>query len=47
MAATKCIAVGKIDTGQLITHTYPLAKIDEAYELFGDKRDEVIKAAEC
>ena len=29
----------------LITHTYPLAKIDEAYELFENKRDGVIKVA--
>ena len=26
-------------------HTYPLAKIDEAYELFENKRDGVIKVA--
>ena len=32
----------------LITHTYPLSKIDEAYELFENKRDGVIKVAvEC
>ena len=32
----------------LITHTYPLLKIDEAYELFENKRDGVIKVAvEC
>ena len=30
------------------THTYPLAKIDEAYELFENKCDGVIKVAvEC
>ena len=35
-------------TEPLITHTYPLAKIDEAYELFENKRDGVIKVAvEC
>ena len=35
-------------TDPLITHTYPLAKIDEAYELFENKRDGVIKVAvEC
>ena len=29
-------------------HPYPLSKNDEAYELFENKRDEVIKvAAEC
>ena len=44
----KLIAEGKLDTEPLITHTYPLAKIDEAYELFENKRDGVIKAAvEC
>ena len=38
----------KLDTEPLITHTYPLAKIDEAYELFENKRDGVIKVAvEC
>ena len=32
----------------LITHAYPLAKIDEAYELFERKRDGVIRVAvEC
>ena len=42
------IAEGKLDTEPLITHTYPLAKIDEAYELFENKRDGVIKVAiEC
>ena len=31
-------------TAPLITHTYTLSQIDEAYELF-EKRDEVIKVA--
>ena len=36
------------DTEPLVTHTYPLSKIDEAYELFENKRDGVIKVAvEC
>ena len=39
------IAEGKIDTTPLITHTYPLNHIDEAYELFEQKRDGVIKVA--
>ena len=44
----KLIAEGKLNTEPLITHTYPLAKIDEAYELFENKRDGVIKVAvEC
>ena len=44
----KLIAEDKLDTEPLITHTYPLASIDEAYELFENKRDGVIKVAvEC
>ena len=44
----KLIAEGKLDTEPLITHTYPLSKIDEAYELFENKREGVIKVAvEC
>lgn len=39
------IAEGKLDTEPLITHTYPLSQIDEAYELFENKRDGVIKVA--
>lgn len=42
------IAQGKLDTEPLLTHTYPLAQIAEAYDLFGNKRDGVIKVAiEC
>ncbi len=42
------IKEGKINTELLITHTYPLAKADEAYGLFENKRDGVIKVAlEC
>ena len=44
----KLIAESKLDTEPLITHIYPLSKIDEAYELFENKRDGVIKVAvEC
>lgn len=44
----RLIAEGKIDTEPLITHIYPLERIDEAYELFENKRDGVIKVAvEC
>lgn len=39
------IAQGKIDTTPLITHTYPLEKIEEAYALFEEKRDGVMKVA--
>lgn len=42
------IAEGKLNTEPLITHTYPLEKIEEAYELFENKRDGVMKVAvEC
>lgn len=39
------IAEGKIDTTPLITHTYPLEKIEEAYDLFENRKDNVIKVA--
>lgn len=42
------IESGKIDTEPLITHTFPLEKIEEAYEIFENRRDGVIKiAVEC
>lgn len=39
------IQEGKIDTTPLITHTYPLERIEEAYELFENRRENVIKVA--
>lgn len=39
------IAAGKIDTTPLITHTYPLSRIEEAYDLFENRRDGVVKVA--
>ena len=42
------VAEGKIDTTPLITDTYKLKHIAEAYDLFENKRDGVIKVAvEC
>lgn len=41
----KLIAEGKINTEPLITHTYPISMIDEAYDLFENKRNGVIKVA--
>ena len=41
----RLIEAGKIDTTPLITHCYKLADIAEAYELFENKRDGVIKVA--
>lgn len=44
----RLIAEGKLNTEPLITHTYPLEKIEEAYEIFENKRDGVMKVAvEC
>jgi threonine dehydrogenase-like Zn-dependent dehydrogenase len=39
------IEEGKIDTTPLITHTFPLSRIEEAYSLFENKEDGVIKVA--
>lgn len=39
------IAEGKLDTTPLITHTYPLSRIGEAYDLFEHRGDGVIKVA--
>lgn len=36
---------GKIDTTPLITHSFPLSQIEEAYKLFENKEDGVIKVA--
>ncbi|HWF39683.1 MAG TPA: NAD(P)-dependent alcohol dehydrogenase [Candidatus Acidoferrales bacterium] len=36
---------GKLDLTPLLTHTFPLDRITEAYELFGNRRDGVIKVA--
>jgi len=41
----KLIAEGKIDTTPLVTHSYSLEKIEEAYELFEGRKDDVIKVA--
>lgn len=39
------IADGKIDTTPLITHRFPLSQIDEAYRVFENRQDGVIKVA--
>ena len=41
----RLIADGKIDTTPLITHTYPLKEIEEAYRLFESRADGVMKVA--
>ena len=39
------IEQGKIDTTPLITHRFPLDQIEEAYRVFENKEDSVIKIA--
>lgn len=41
----RLIAAGEIDTTPLITHRYPLERIGEAYDLFENRRDGVVKVA--
>lgn len=41
----KLIEAGKIDTTPLITHRFALEDIEQAYELFENRRDGVIKTA--
>ena len=36
---------GRVDLTPLLTHTFPLEKIGEAYALFGERRDGVLKVA--
>ena len=44
----RLIEQGRIDTVPLITHRFPLSRIDEAYRLFENRQDGVIKVAiEC
>lgn len=41
----RLIAEGRIDTTPLITHRYPLSHIQDAYKLFAERADNVIKTA--
>jgi threonine dehydrogenase-like Zn-dependent dehydrogenase len=36
---------GRLDLTPLITHTFPLDRIVEAYKLFGERREGVMKVA--
>ena len=44
-AILQLIAEGKLDTTPLITHTFALADIAAAYQLFEERADGVIKIA--
>lgn len=39
------IGSGRVDLGPLVTHRFPLERIEEAYELFANQRDGVLKVA--
>lgn len=41
----RLIGQGKLDTTPLITHRFPLGRIEEAYRIFGNKQNGVIKVA--
>ena len=45
MKALTYMEQGKLDTTPLITHRYRLADIEEAYRVFENKLDGVIKVA--
>ena len=39
------VASGRVDLGVMVTHTYKLENIVQAYELFANQRDGVLKIA--
>jgi threonine dehydrogenase-like Zn-dependent dehydrogenase len=39
------VASGRADLRPLVTHRFPLDRIEEAYDLFGHQRDGVLKVA--
>jgi len=39
------VASGRADLGSLVTHRFKLVQIEEAYELFANQRDGVLKVA--
>jgi threonine dehydrogenase-like Zn-dependent dehydrogenase len=44
-ALMSMVANGRLDLGRLVTHRFDLDHIEEAYELFGNQEDGVIKVA--
>jgi alcohol dehydrogenase len=41
----RLVETGRVDLTPLITHAFALDEIGKAYELFGSRRNEVLKAA--
>lgn len=39
------VSEGRVDLTPLLTHTFPLDRITEAYDLFGSRKDNVLKVA--
>jgi alcohol dehydrogenase len=39
------ISSGRVDLGGLVTHRFKLDQIEEAYDLFANQRDGVLKVA--
>jgi len=39
----RLVEAGRINLARLLTHVFPLEEIDRAYELFGSRRDRVLK----
>ena len=39
------VKYGRVDLTPLLTHSFPLSQIKDAYELFGSRTDGVIKVA--
>jgi alcohol dehydrogenase len=39
------VSEARVDLTPLLTHTFPLDRIKEAYELFGSRKDNVLKVA--
>jgi len=43
--AIEMVRRGKLDLRPLLTHRFKLADINEAYKLFGERKDGVMKVA--
>ena len=41
----RLVAARRIDLTPLFTHVFPLEEIEQAYELFGSRRENVLKVA--